>query len=160
MIGRKLLMAIAILASVAATACSDTTATNQLALEDPSFARSGTLRVTKECPDYHGLANEICTITSANIREIERGSTITYLSDASPAGILDSDVILDLPGPGNNQAFGHCALNLGTGVGVCTLSGGTGKFTWIHARVDVSRLGDPTSTDFAWDGSYRFSPRD
>ena len=45
---------------------------------------------------------------------------------------LDSDVVLDLPGPGNNTAFGHCHLNLATGIGLCTFSGGTGKFTQFH----------------------------
>ena len=57
------------------------------------------------------------------------------------AGWLDSDVVLDPPGPGNNTAFGHCAVNLGDGTGRCTWSGGTGKFTWFHASVDVSPRG-------------------
>ena len=43
------------------------------------------------------------------------------------------------------------------GVGVCTLSGGTGKFTWVHASVAVSYLGGP---NYAWDGEYNFNPRD
>jgi hypothetical protein len=36
-----------------------------------------------------------------------------------------------------------------------TLSGGTGEFRWLHARVDVTPLGWP---NFAWDGTYDFTP--
>jgi hypothetical protein len=77
---------------------------------------------------------------------------------ASPATwpLLDTDVVLDPPGPGNNAAFGHCALSLETGVGVCTFSGGTGQFTHFHARVAVSYLGGP---NYAWEGTYSFSPK-
>jgi hypothetical protein len=66
-------------------------------------------------------------------------------------------VVLDPPGPGNNTAFGHCELEFATGVGRCTFSGGTGKFTWFQASVAVSYLGGP---NWAWDGTYSFSPRD
>ena len=162
MIHPKLLMATAILASVATIACSDTTAPNQLApggVSSKSSPRSGTLHVTKDCSAYFGRAGDTCTITSSNVKAIEAGTRIIYASDAA-FPLLDTDVVLDPPGPGNNKAFGHCALNLQTGVGECTLSGGTGKFTWIHARVDVSHLGGPTSPNFAWDGTYSFSPRD
>ena len=71
----------------------------------------------------------------------------------SPAG---SDVVLDTPGPGNNKAFGNCSLSLG----VCTFSGGTGKFTGFDASVDVS---PPTSEDpinWHWDETYSFGPQD
>jgi hypothetical protein len=118
----------------------------------PTFVRSGALNVQKECSGYTGQAGEICTITSSNVPEIEVGSTITYAS-AVAGGALDSDVTLDLPGPGNNKAFGHCTLSLATGIGECTLSGGTGKFQWLRARVAVSPLGWP---NFAWDGTYSY----
>src|SRR5688572_18365376 len=64
----------------------------------PSFVRSGSLNVQKECSAYTGQAGEICTITSSNVPEIEVGSTITYAS-AVAGGALDSDVTLDPPGP-------------------------------------------------------------
>jgi len=67
-------------------------------------------------------------------------STVIYAEAAGATG-LDSDVVLDLPGPGNNRAFGHCALDFLSLTGVCTFSGGTGKFTFFHARVDVSHAG-------------------
>jgi hypothetical protein len=118
----------------------------------PSFVRSGALNVQKECSGYTGQAGEICTITSSNVPEIEVGSTITYASAAVGAA-LDTDITLDLPGPGNNRAFGHCTLSLATGIGECRLSGGTGKFKKLRATVAVSPLGWP---NFAWDGTYSY----
>jgi len=58
-----------------------------------------------------------------------------------------------VPGPGNNVAFGHVVLDLASGQGVVTISGGTGKFTWLQASVVVSRLIRP---NWAWDGTYSF----
>jgi hypothetical protein len=115
-----------------------------------------TLHVEKDCSAYTGHAGDFCTLTSSSLKEIEAGSRVVYASDAVGTS-LDTDVVLDLPGPGNNTAFGHCTLILATGVGVCNFSGGTGKFIWFHASVAVSYLGGP---NFAWDGTYSFSPRD
>lgn len=117
--------------------------------------------MVKDCTDYHGSARETCTITSSNLKGIEVGTTIVYLSDAAYP-FLDTDVVLDPPGPGNNKAFGFCSITLapvpaGTRVGGCTIAGGTGKFTHLHASVDVSYLGGP---NYAWDGAYSFSPSD
>jgi hypothetical protein len=121
-----------------------------------SFPRSGELHVEKECSQYAGQAGQFCTITSSNLREIEKDSRVIYASNlAFP--LLDTDVALELPGPGNNRAFGHCRLNLITEVGLCTFSGGTGKFTHFSARVDVSSLGGP---NWAWNGTYTFTPQD
>ena len=128
-------------------------------LASASFPRSGELHVTKECRDYHGHAGEICTITSSNLGAIEVGSRVVYAQAADLGTLtLDSDVVLDLPGPGNNVAFGHCHLNLVTGIGLCTFSGGTGKFTHFDASVDVSPPTD--GVNWHWDGNYSFSPRD
>ena len=68
-----------------------------------------------------------------------------------------SDVVLDLPGPGNNTAFGHCSLDPRRSA-VCTFSGGTGKFTWFHASVDVSH--SPDFSIWYWEGTYSLDPRD
>jgi hypothetical protein len=125
-----------------------------------SFPRRGELHVTKECAAYHGQAGEVCTITSSNLDAIEVGSRVVYAQAAdflSSPPSLDSDVVLDLPGPGNNTAFGHCHLNFATNSGLCTFSGGTGKFTQFHASANVSYLGGP---DYAWNGTYSFDPRD
>ena len=123
-----------------------------------SFPRSGELHVTKECSTWAGQAGDVCTITSSDVTEIEVGSKIVYAQAANFTTLsLDSDVVLDVPGPGRNTAFGHCHLSLVTGIGLCTFSGGTGKFTHFHASANVSYLGGP---NYAWDGTYSFEPRD
>jgi hypothetical protein len=122
-----------------------------------SSPRSGDLSVTKECSGFTGAAGSFCTITSSNLKAIEVGSRIVYLQPADLGTPSGSDVVLDTPGPGNNTASGHCALDPATGSGLCTFSGGTGKFTWFHATVDVSYLG---GLNFGWEGTYSFSPSD
>ena len=117
----------------------------------------------KECSTYTGQAGDICTITSSTLKEIEPGSRVIYASGASSEGILDTDVVLDLPGPGNNAAFGHCTVDLHKidGTTGCVFSGGTGKFKWFHAEVKLS-LVDPTdpASELVWNGTYSFSPRE
>lgn len=118
--------------------------------------RSGDLHVTKECEEYTGAAGSFCTITSSNVKAIEVGSRVVY-AHAAGATLLDSDIVLDTPGPGNNKAFGHCTLNLLTGLGLCTFSGGTGKFTGFTATANAT---PPTSDDpvnWHWDGTYSFN---
>ena len=156
-------MALSLSVLLAATACSGNDATNPTGRMASSTAsastsgepspRSGTLHVTKECSAYHGLAGEHCTITSSSLKQIAVGSTVTYARSAT-AGLMDTDVVLDPPGPGNNSAFGHCTLNLVTVVGTCTFDGGTGKFTHFTAEVDVTLFG--ARPNFAWDGWYSF----
>ena len=120
--------------------------------------RSGDLHVTKECSEYKGGAGQFCTITSSNVDAIEVGSRVIYLTARGPAG-LDSDVILEPPGPGNNRAFGHCTVI--APVRLCTFSGGTGKFTHFQATAAVSLpLGGPGGPNFSWTGTYSFSPHD
>ena len=117
--------------------------------------RSGDLHATKVCPSstFTGEPGSYCTITSSNVQAIEVDSRIVYLQPDQLGTPLGSDVVLDTPGPGNNKAFGKCSLALG----VCTFSGGTGKFTGFHASVAVS-----ANDDFSlwyWNGTYSFSPR-
>ena len=81
--------------------------------------------MTKECSQYTGLAGSFCTFTSSNIPNIKVGSNVVYASaagDPTP-GVLDSDLIID--GPGNNNAYGHVVLDISTGTGPVTFSGGT-----------------------------------
>jgi hypothetical protein len=116
--------------------------------------RSGDLRVTKECSGYTGGPGSFCTIESSNVKAIEAGSKIVYLQPDELFTPSGSDVVLDPPGPGNNQAFGNCSL----ASGVCTFSGGTGKFTQFNASVDVT-----ANADFSlwfWNGTYSFIPGD
>src|SRR4051812_13956614 len=79
--------------------------------ENLSSPRSGQLIVRKECHLYTGKAGDICTITQSNLEAIPVGSVITYARDAGD-GSLDSDVVLDPPGPGRSVAYGHCSLSL------------------------------------------------
>jgi len=127
------------------------------ALASGGSSSHGDLHVTKECSAYTHLAGGYCTITSSNIKAIPVGSRVIYLSALTNYPILDTDIVLDPPGPGNNKAFGHVHLDLSTGSGLVTFSGGTGKFTWFHASADVSYLG---GVDWGWEGMYEFSPRD
>jgi hypothetical protein len=155
-------MATAIITAGVITACSDTTAPKDLVaggLSGAVSSRSGTLHVEKECSTYTGQAGDICTITSSSLKEIEPGSRVIYALGASSGGVLDTDVVLDLPGPGNNAAFGHCTVDLNKidGTTGCVFSGGTGKFAWFHASVVLSVVGGPV---LAWDGTYSFSPSD
>ena len=123
-----------------------------------SAPRSGELHILKECSENMGLAGQFCTITSSNIQAIDVGSRVIYLTAWGPAG-LDSDVVLDTPGPGNNKAFGHCTLIAATRQ--CTFSGGTGKFTHFQGTATVSLpLGGPGGPNFSWTGTYSFDPRD
>jgi hypothetical protein len=121
--------------------------------------RSGDLHVTKECTQYTGRAGSFCTITSSNVKAIEVGSRVIY-AQAAGAASLDSTVVLDTPGPGNNQAFGHCALNFATGLGLCTFSGGTGKFMGFSATAHITPPTPQDPDDWHWDGTYSFSQQD
>jgi hypothetical protein len=113
--------------------------------------RSGELHITKDCSEYAGQAGGFCTITSSNLRAIPVGTQIVYASAVAGA-ILDTDVSL-ATGPGN-IASGHCILDFLALPGVCTLSGGTGKFNHIHARVVVSP--DAAPNVWHWDGTFVF----
>ena len=141
------------------TSPSASAAVSGLAATAPaSSPRTGDLYVTKECSQNAGLAGQFCTITSSNVDAIEVGSRVIYLTARGPAG-LDSDVILEPPGPGNNRAFGHCTLI--APVRLCTFSGGTGKFTHFQATATVSLpLGGPGGPNFSWTGTYSLGPHD
>jgi hypothetical protein len=116
-----------------------------------SSGRKGDLHVTKECSAYTGLAGQFCTIIESNLKAIPKGSRVFYDQAAGiPAGLLDSNVVLDA-GHGN-RAVGRCTLDLTSYLGVCTFSAGTGQLAGFHASVDVS-FRDGV---FDWDGSYRF----
>ena len=117
-----------------------------------SSERSKALHVTKECTEYSGAAGGFCTITSSNLGRIKVGSRVYYDQPAGiPAGLLDSNIILDA---GNgNRAVGRCTLDLATGLGLCTFSDGTGRLAGFNARVDVASLG---GNDFSWEGTYSF----
>jgi hypothetical protein len=124
-----------------------------IALAAPALAsapRSGILDEKKECSEYTGQPGSFCTITSSNVRAIPAGSRVVYAS-APGAGVLDSDLVVQTRGA--NLAFGHVVLDLATGFGTVTLSGGTGQFKMFSASVAVSPLG---GADFGWVGPYSY----
>ena len=120
-----------------------------------SSARSGQLHVMKECSQYTGAAGSFCTFTKSNFAVIKVGSKVFYdQPDGIPAGMLDSNVVLDA-GSGN-RAFGRCTVDDTTNLGLCTFSDGTGQFAGFHARVKV----DCRAPECGWDGTYSFSSED
>ena len=57
-------------------------------------------------------------------------------------------------GPGT-VATGHCLLRFATGVGLCTISDGTGTLAGFQARVRVTA--DSSIPElWHWDGTYSF----
>jgi len=146
-------------AGPAASGLAATGSGTDTASDSASLPRSGALHVLKECSAYTGQAGDFCTITSSNVGGVEVGSRVLYAQAADfTTGLLDSDVVLDPPGPGNNKASGHCHVNLATGLGRCTFSGGTGKFAFFNASIDVAPPADGVT--WHWDGTYSFNPRD
>jgi hypothetical protein len=116
--------------------------------------RSGSLQVEKECSEYQGQPGQFCTITSSSLSEIAPGSRVVYTQPAGiPAGMLDSNVLLDAGG--GNRAIGRCTLDFATGRGLCTFSDGTGQFAGFHARVEVTPPGFE-GDDWHWRGTYGF----
>jgi hypothetical protein len=126
-----------------------------------AFPRSGNFYIEKNCGEYEGAAGQFCTITSSNLKEIEVGTRIIYVSPLAYP-LLDTRIILAPPGPGNNKAFGDCTLDLITSRGRCTLDGGTGTFTHILLSANVTHLPETDENhgnDWAWEGTYTFNPR-
>jgi hypothetical protein len=117
-----------------------------------SSERNRHLHAVKECSNYTGEAGSFCTITSSNLAEIKIGSNVFYDQAAGvPAGLLDSNVVLDA-GHGN-RAVGRCTLDLTTNLGLCTFSE-TGQFTGFHARVRAMHV---RNTTMPLDGTYSFA---
>jgi hypothetical protein len=151
--GRRLRVGAAAILSLAGLALAPSVSASAASA---SSSRHGDLHVTKECSQYTGLADSFCTITSSNLPAIVVGSRIVYL-EAAGATAVDSDGVL-VVGPGD-FALGHVVLSRVTHLGVITFSGGTGRFTWFHARIAVSP--DPNIPyGWYWNGDYRFSPGD
>ena len=116
--------------------------------------RTGDLHITKNCDGFAGEAGGSCMIMTSNLKMIQPGSRVIY-RDALVYPVLDTDIVL-YTGPGNS-AFGHVVLNIATGIGTVEFNGGTGQFRHFHAEADVSYI---TGNDWAWDGTYSFSPND
>jgi hypothetical protein len=153
MIGPKLLLIGVAAATLVLIGCSDST--DPSAAGDVSLSRSGTFHVEKDCTDYHGYANDSCLIIVSTLKDIPAGSRVVYARDMAADGLIDSDVVIDLPGPEKNAVYGHCAVNVNQvdGTTGCVFSGGTGRFKQFQATVALTYLHDAV---FAWNGSYSF----
>jgi hypothetical protein len=121
-----------------------------------SFPRAGTFHALKNCSQYTGLAGGFCTLTGSTLSQIDDSTQVVYAS-APTATMVSSDVKLVSPKPGNNVAYGHVELDRVARKGIATFTGGTGKFQHFTATVAISWL---SPGNWAWDGTYSFSPKD
>jgi hypothetical protein len=108
---------------------------------------------TKDCAGFTGLVGAFCTIRSSNVKALKAGSKIFYFQKASKTA-LDSDTVV-YAGRGS-VATGHCLLRFKTGVGLCTISDGTGTLAGFRARVRVT-ADSSIANLWHWDGTYSFS---
>jgi len=108
---------------------------------------------TKDCSGFTGLIGAYCTIRSSNVKALKVGSKIFYVQEASKTA-LDSDTIIYVKR--GSVATGHCFLPSATGVGLCTMSDGTGTLAGFRFRVRVT---PDTSVPalYHWDGTYSFN---
>jgi hypothetical protein len=108
---------------------------------------------TKDCSGFTGLVGAFCTIRSSNVKAIKVGSKIFYFQLAGKTA-LDSDIVIYV-GPGT-VATGHCLLRFARGVGLCTVSDGTGALAGFHARLRVTADSSIPKL-WHWDGTYSFN---
>ena len=134
--------------SLAALAFSVSPASSQ----DRSKRVTKAFHATKDCSGFTGLSGAFCTIRSSNVKAVKAGSKIFYFQMASKTA-LDSDMAV-YAGPGT-VATGHCLLHFATGVGLCTISDGTGTLAGFHARVRVTADSSVPNL-WHWDGTYGF----
>ena len=166
MIARRMLTATGLILTAVVTACDrapssplagELAPTASLASKTQS-ARGGELHITKDCSLYTGKIGDFCTIVASNVKEIQEGSRVYYLSAldfTDPSGLvtLDSDVRLIARG---GVAFGHCNLtDAARTIGNCRFAGGTGRFERFSAKAAVS--GDANPVLAHWDGWYQFA---
>jgi hypothetical protein len=107
---------------------------------------------TKDCSGFTGLVGAYCTFRSTNVKAVKVGSKIFYFQVAGKTA-LDSDIVVYV-GPAT-VATGHCLLRFADGVGLCTISDGTGALAGFHARLRVTA---DSSIPKLWhmDGTYGF----
>ena len=120
--------------------------------QNPASRVTRAFHATKDCSGFTGVVGASCTFRSSNVKEIKVGSKIFYFQVAGKTAI-DSDIVV-YAGPGT-VAAGHCLLRFATGVGLCTISDGTGKLAGFNARVRVTA---DSSIPKLWhlDGTYSF----
>jgi hypothetical protein len=107
---------------------------------------------TKDCSGFTGLVGAYCTIRSSNVKALKVGSKIFYVQEAGKTA-LDSDTVIYVKR--GSVATGHCFLG-GTGVGLCTISDGTGTLAGFRLRVRVT-ASKTIPKLWHWDGTYSFN---
>jgi hypothetical protein len=122
----------------------------------PSASSTNHARVTKEfhatkdCSGFTGLVGAYCTIRSSNVPALKVGSKIFYVQEAGKTA-LDSDIVIYVKR--GSVATGHCLLRFATGVGLCTISDGTGTLDGLRVRVRVAASSSIPKL-WHWDGTY------
>ena len=117
-----------------------------------ALRKTKAFHATKDCSGYKGGIGAYCTVRTSNVKALKAGSKIFYTQQASTAA-LDSDIVIYVKR--GTTATGHCFLRSATGIGLCTISNGTGKLAGFRLRVRVTA---DTSIPklFHWDGTYSF----
>ena len=110
---------------------------------------------TKDCSGFSGLVGAYCTIRSSNVKALKVGSKIFYVQVAGQTS-LDSDTVIYVKR--GSVATGHCFLRSATGVGLCTISDGTGTLAGLNLRVRV-KASSSIPKLWHWDGTYGFKRR-
>jgi hypothetical protein len=108
---------------------------------------------TKDCSGFTGLVGAYCTIRSSNVKALKVGSKIFYVQEAGKTA-LDSDTVIYVNR--GSVATGHCLLRFATGVGLCTISDGTGTLAGFRLRVRVTASSSIPKL-WHWDGTYSFN---
>jgi hypothetical protein len=107
---------------------------------------------TKDCSGFTGLVGAYCTIRSSNVKALKVGSKIFYVRQAGKTA-LDTDTVIYVKQ--GSVAVGHCLLRFATGVGLCTMSDGTGALAGFRMRVRVTASSSIPKL-WHWDGTYSF----
>jgi hypothetical protein len=120
--------------------------------------QKGQLHIEKDCGIKTNPANT-CQIVHSNLDELPAGSLIFYdQPTGGPAigkGILDSNIFIYVKS--GDWAVGRCTLDRNTGLGVCTLSYGSGALATISAKANVSYQPGGDGALFNLDGTYTFN---
>jgi hypothetical protein len=121
--------------------------------QNPASRVTRAFHATKDCSGFTGLVGAYCTIRSSNVKALKVGSKIFYVQVAGKTA-LDSDTVIYVKR--GSVATGHCLLRFATGVGLCTISDGTGTLAGFRLRVRVTASSSIPKL-WHWDGTYSFN---